>query len=255
MIKARRQVCVSVSGLIVFVLVTSGCASKKYVRNQVAPVNQRLSQFEKQTNDRLAWLNNKQKSDMSQLSDRLSANDQKLDQVAAASAEAQQTASQAQETASRMAEEANRADRMAVSDLESAFKYRMVDKSDITFAFNKATLTPEARATLDQVAEKCQTMPRAVVELAGFADRTGSKNYNLALSRQRAWAVQRYLVDHNVPIRSIHTAGFGEERPPQELAADFQRGPAGKRDRQERRVSIRVFDTGVSASPSSGSQQ
>ena len=35
-------------------LVTSGCATKKFVRSQVSPVNQRVSQLERQTNEQIA---------------------------------------------------------------------------------------------------------------------------------------------------------------------------------------------------------
>ena len=91
-------------------------------------------------------------------------------------------------------------------------------------------------------------MPRAVIELAGFTDRIGSKNYNYALSRRRAEAVQRYLVMAKVPLRSIHIVGLGEEAPPEGLTADLSAvnpNPSkAELNRLARRVQIRVFGAG-----------
>ena len=136
---------------------------------------------------------------------------------------------------------------------------QLVDKADVMFAFNKATLTPAAKATLDEVASKCRSMPRTVVELAGFTDRVGSKTYNLDLSRRRAWTVQRYLVEHDVSLRSIHLVGFGEDAPPAGLEAEGQTASAtaGKagRDNKSRRVNIRIYGVGDSGAASRSEQE
>jgi outer membrane protein OmpA-like peptidoglycan-associated protein len=91
-----------------------------------------------------------------------------------------------------------------------------------------------------------------VVELAGFTDQTGSENYNLDLSRRRAWAVQRYLVEHKVPLYSIHMVGLGEEVPPSGFQSDLQASSGkiarGERNALARRVSIRVFGANEMAS-------
>jgi outer membrane protein OmpA-like peptidoglycan-associated protein len=123
-----------------------------------------------------------------------------------------------------------------------------VEKGDVTFAVNRTTLTPAAKAVLDMIAMKVQSLPRAVVEVVGFADRSGSSNYNLALSRQRAEAVERYLVMQKVPLRSIHIVGLGGEAPPAGLVADEMAVDPGagapQFQRLARRVHIRVFGAG-----------
>jgi outer membrane protein OmpA-like peptidoglycan-associated protein len=259
MIKARQGLTCTIAILSVFVLSTSGCATKKYVNQQISPVNQRLGQFEKQTDDRIAWLTSKQQGDMAQVNQRMAATDQKLSQVAQVATAAQAAAAQANEAnaASRSAEEMEIVN-AANSAVASALNYQLVDKADVTFGFNKANLTPSAKRTLDDVIIKVQAAPRAVVELAGFTDPIGSSDYNLGLSRRRAWVVQRYLVEHNVPVRSIHIVGMGKEPPPTDLApvssASAER--VGRRDdyRRERRVNIRVFRAGEVPS-TSGTEQ
>lgn len=247
---------------IALALATSGCATKKYVASQVTPVNHRVSALEKSTNEKVAYLNNKIDTGLSQVNERVSTTDQKLDQVAAAAQQAQGTASRAMEET-----EANSgkiaANSTAIETLgngvANALNYQLVEKADVTFAFNKAILTPEAKLALDQVALKVAGLPRSVVELAGFTDTVGSKNYNLALSRRRAEAVQRYLVMQKVPLRSIHIIGLGEEAPPEGLAADLSAvnpNPSkAELRRLERRVRINVFGAGDITSGTASRQQ
>ncbi len=238
MISVRKRTICWAGMSIGCLLATSACASKKYVNMQMAAVNQKTNQYQKQTNGRIAWLTNKEQSDVSQLNNRIATTDQNLSQVSAA-------LQSAQATASRAIEEPEPAKSESVTATPA--NYQLVDKADVLFGFNKATLTPAARTKLDEVAAKFQSMPRGVVELAGFTDRSGSANYNLELSRRRAWAVQRYLVEHDVPMRSIHMVGMGEEAPPDGLKAESsqsERARGADRNQFERRVDIRIYGTG-----------
>ena len=81
----------------ILMLATSGCATKKYVSQQVNPVKTKVAQLQKQTDDRIAYLNNQQKSDMSQVNERLATTDQKISEVSQAAHDAQGTASRAME--------------------------------------------------------------------------------------------------------------------------------------------------------------
>src|SRR5262245_1376743 len=78
-------------------LAASGCASKKYVSQQIHPVNQRVDQLQKQTQDQITYLNNKQQRDISQVNERIATTDQKVTQLAGAVQQAQGTASRAME--------------------------------------------------------------------------------------------------------------------------------------------------------------
>ena len=91
------------------------------------------------------------------------------------------------------------------------------------------------------IAQKAAAMPRAEVELQGFTDKIGSKNYNLALSRRRADGVARYLARQNVPLRGIHVIGLGEENPPASLEAVDPNTSRQEARRLARRVYIRVY--------------
>jgi len=230
------------------VLAATGCATKKYARAQVAPVQQEVARDEKETNAKIATVWAKQNKDMSEVNERISTTDLKLSQGAAALQQAQESVS----TAMQQVTQQNEANATAITNLSSgvagALNYKLVEDADVTFGFNQSTLSPGAKTALDEVASKVQAQPRALVELAGFTDPVGSKDYNLALSRKRAEAVERYLVAQNVPLRSINLIGLGEEAPPPGLEAELKTATPNpskaELNRLARRVRIRVFGAG-----------
>ena len=85
----------------------------------------------------------------------------------------------------------------------------------VQFAFDSAEILPRARAQLDAMAEGIKLLPPATrVVIEGHTDATGTPQYNLQLSRQRAEAVKRYLVtQHGLDETQLSTVGFGPARP------------------------------------------
>jgi len=87
----------------------------------------------------------------------------------------------------------------------------------VTFATNKADLTPESKEILDRMAERFHGLmvPGAVVkvEVAGHTDNVGSRAYNTRLSQARAESVKAYLVSKGVPADILTAKGYGEDRP------------------------------------------
>jgi OOP family OmpA-OmpF porin len=83
------------------------------------------------------------------------------------------------------------------------------------FEFNKAVLTPDARAKLDaEVVGKLRDLKdiRYII-VNGHADRLGSAQYNQRLSEKRAEAVRAYLVSKGVDAAKVETLGFGKTLP------------------------------------------
>jgi len=83
------------------------------------------------------------------------------------------------------------------------------------FEFNKAVLTPEARAKLDQeiVARAKGFASVTLVHVDGHADRLGSAQYNQQLSEKRAEAVRAYLVSRGFDGSKMETLGSGKTNP------------------------------------------
>ncbi|MBD3162521.1 MAG: OmpA family protein [Candidatus Eisenbacteria bacterium] len=101
------------------------------------------------------------------------------------------------------------------SFMEGRTGYEQVAQYEVHFGFDRARLNDEAKATLDRVAREASENPQWVVELYGFADPRGSADYNTALAQRRVDTVERYLVDRKMgPLQRIRTISFGEEIPP-----------------------------------------
>lgn len=83
----------------------------------------------------------------------------------------------------------------------------------VLFASNQATLLPEARARLDQVAEILLTTRERNLAVEGHTDSQGADGFNMDLSQRRADAVRSYLVQRGYGADLVKAHGLGEGRP------------------------------------------
>ena len=98
-----------------------------------------------------------------------------------------------------------------ISELDD---FEVVKTVTVYFAVNKADLSAEAKASLDDLAAKAPGAKNYTVEIKGFTDSTGDADKNLELSRKRADAVVQYLaVKHDIPLRRMTTPmGYGSAK-------------------------------------------
>jgi len=103
-----------------------------------------------------------------------------------------------------------------------AGEFAAIDPSDpvlsavfknIHFNFDQFSLTPQACAILDNIAEWMKNNPRKVLMIEGHCDDRGTNEYNLALGDRRANSAKTYLVQLGVDSARIYTISYGEERP------------------------------------------
>jgi len=83
----------------------------------------------------------------------------------------------------------------------------------VNFDFDKATLQPQGKPILEEAAKILKENPSINVEVRGFTDSIGSKDYNLRLSDRRAATVKNFLVSQGVPASRLTTKGFGMADP------------------------------------------
>lgn len=239
------------SGLLMLVaLSTPGCATKKFVQEQTNPIQKRVEEIDKKHSEALASLDSKEQKDISRVEERAMTAENKANDAARAAQQADSKAGQAGDAA-RAAAAAAQANQAKIGDLTTAFQnldnFKMISSDGVLFKFNKAELTPEAKAKLDQLIQQTTGVSRFILEVEGFTDKSGSREYNLALSRRRADSVVRYLVDHNIPLRRIHMIGLG----PDQAVAEEQTAATRK---EQRRVVVKVWaaeSTPLSASSAS----
>jgi outer membrane protein OmpA-like peptidoglycan-associated protein len=94
----------------------------------------------------------------------------------------------------------------------------------IYFDTDKATLKPESRPTLEQIAKLLTTQPQLNVFIVGHTDNQGAYDYNVDLSRRRAEAVAAELArSYRIAPARLRTAGVGFLAPVGSNASDSGR--------------------------------
>lgn len=85
----------------------------------------------------------------------------------------------------------------------------------LTFEFDSAELTDEAKRNLDVISQALQDreLGSATFLIEGHTDATGNDRYNLTLSKNRANSVKSYLRSRNVAGNRLRAKGYGEKRP------------------------------------------
>jgi len=81
------------------------------------------------------------------------------------------------------------------------------------FDFDRATIRPDGRAALDDVAASAGSITLEAIAVTGHADRIGSAAYNQALSLRRADAVKAYLASKGFDAARIQAEGKGKSQP------------------------------------------
>ena len=104
----------------------------------------------------------------------------------------------------------------------------------VFFDTGSAALSAESSATIAQAANAFKAGGRAVA-VAGHTDTTGSADFNLRLSQQRAAAVSDALLRNGVPTDAIAALGYGEENLPVPTAQNVA-------ERRNRSVDITISD-------------
>jgi len=234
----RRYLKTTVGALLfVLVLAASGCATKKYVSTQVDPVNTRVSTLDTRTQEQAQELD-ELGTKISRVDERAmtadqkaEAADQKAEKARAEAAEAEAIGSGARTLAQNAINDAGALGKR----IDGLHTYGLASEETILFDFESSQLNDEAKQKLDDLASKIPGQGPYAVEVKGFTDKTGSREYNLALSEKRAASVVRYLTTkHRVPLHRVHRVGLGNENP-----AEVNDTRDGRR--MNRRVEVRVY--------------
>jgi outer membrane protein OmpA-like peptidoglycan-associated protein len=171
----------------------AGCATKGFVRNEVAALRQSMVE--------------------------------RTDGLAEELAEVRNSADQAFERAQVAYGSAVEARDLALGNLG----FREVSRHSVQFAFDSDEIDASAQAALDEVVALIQERADLIVDIYGFTDPTGPAAYNLQLGQRRADAVQRYLVEQTAgPMNRYAAISFGEARSSR-AAKDLIDSGAGQR--------------------------
>ena len=228
-------------------LVSQGClATQKHVQEQIAPVQAQVNQVQKQGADNKQAIGDLDRQ-VASVDEKAVEAGKRAQPAAEAAQRASDAAAHANDTANQAGQKADVAKStadtvgakldLAIGNLDS---YHLQNTQKVYFGSGKSTLTKDEEAKLDQTIQSLASAKYYVIEVEGFTDRIGAKDYNLALSQRRADAVLRYLTLHDVPLRKIHVAGVGSEDPKSVNKTRADR-------KENRRVDVRVYTLDLTA--------
>lgn len=238
----------TMAGVVALSLLSTACATKKYVAKTIEPVQQRVSATETKNAEQDKAIASQGTEiqeldrDLSRTKEKVSDADTKATQAGEAAKAADQKADGAQQAANGAQQAASNTKMFAEQGfdrlgraIDSMNKYNLAKQATVLFGVNQWTLNNDGRQQLSDLAKQMSGMDRYVVEVQGFTDKTGPASYNDMLSQRRAEAVARYLtIEFKVPVRNMTMLGEGYAEP---VANDGTR--EGRK--QNRRVEVRLW--------------
>jgi peptidoglycan-associated lipoprotein len=176
--KISKKVAI-LSTTVIAAMLVSGCATKKFVREQVASAQQQ-----------------QQGVDTNQ-DGRITAADGRI--------------TKADATANEALRRADAAGKLA----EGKFNYTVVlSDASVKFPVAKSALSDDAKAKLAQLATQLKSDNKNVyLEIQGFTDAKGSEESNFRLGEARAKAAFRFLHEQGIAANRMATISYGEEHP------------------------------------------
>lgn len=206
--------------LVVALVGSSGCVTKKLFRSNVEETDARVSATESgiEANER-------------RIGDLKGETDAKIAELDSKTQKATELGSSAMTQAEKAAAAAERAEKGRL-----IWKVTLSDDR-VKFSFGEAGMPDEAKAALDELIEKIIAYDKAVfVEIEGHTDSTGSEDYNEELGYKRALTVRDYMSKNGgIPLHAMNVISYGESQP---LADNST--PEGRS--QNRRVVIKVLE-------------
>jgi outer membrane protein OmpA-like peptidoglycan-associated protein len=203
---------------------SSACATKKFVKTRVGEVNDKVETLSKSVEDNQERTRKNEQA-IADTNQRVGQVDQKAEAANKSAADARGAA----DSAAARAEAVDKASKRLVYEVT-------LSEDQGGFKFGKALLPDEATARLDEIVTQLKANPNgAYIEVAGYTDSRGSKDFNQRLGLERAEAVRRYIYEkYQVPLHKINVISYGAEDP---VAPNKTREGRAK----NRRVVIRVL--------------
>lgn len=220
---------VLIAPVVAVAVALSGCATKKYVNDSVAQVNDKVTSLSKsleETQERTR----QNEARIQQVDEKYGKQVAAVDEKAAAAGKAAATAQSTADRAILRAEEVDKAVRKLIYEVT-------ISEASGNFAFGQTELPDAAKAQIDQLVERLKADPTkgTYIEIEGHTDNVGDKAVNERIGLMRAESVKRYLYEkHGVPLHKMSVISYGEDRP---AAPNTTR----KGRAQNRRVVIRVL--------------
>lgn len=83
----------------------------------------------------------------------------------------------------------------------------------VYFSSDSYDLTMEDKSELDKVVKRLEMNGKEKVRIYGYADATGSSEYNMELSKERAKSAAKYLTKKGIMENRITLVAYGDKNP------------------------------------------
>jgi outer membrane protein OmpA-like peptidoglycan-associated protein len=175
-------------------------ASKKWVRRQTDPINDRLSELDD--------VNARNARDIRDVDERSQAGIQKAQSSADAANQTANSANEQATNANNTAQQASGHVDQVNQTVNGLDQYKQVTDLEIRFHAGSPALTADARAKLDDLAANLSGREGYIVEMEAHSPLAGSAG--IQNSQRFAESVERYLVtEHQIPVYRMHFVALG----------------------------------------------
>ncbi len=95
--------------------------------------------------------------------------------------------------------------------------------SGLLFKINSSLLSDSAKISLEKVAAVFARYPETNILIEGHTDNTGSVEFNMELSKKRAYSVSEYLASKGVSANRFEIKWYGETQPKYPNDSEYNR--------------------------------
>ncbi len=222
------------------IALSAGCATKTYVKQQTAPVINKIDELDVQTAQTTHGIRD--------LDKRAQEGIQGADAKAGAADQKALAAGQQADQAQQLATNANNGVNDLTNRVVNLDNYHPVTEAAVLFGFDKAVLTAKDKQQLDEIGQQIPNVKSYIVQIEGRTDSVGNAEYNYGLSQRRADVVIQYLVSkYSVPAYKVYVIGLGKDAPV--AANNTSKGRA-----ENRSVAVRLMTNNVDGQNAAATQ-
>jgi outer membrane protein OmpA-like peptidoglycan-associated protein len=202
-------------------ILTAGCvATRDWVRETVTQketvigqrVDQQFEQRDAKIGERIGGVEGRVSSEAQRIDgvgQRLDGVGQKLGTIETSVGEASAAAASARELGVSSQAKADGVDRRLTRLWTNRHSPKVVDTVELYFGFDRWDLDDGAQTALVALVKELLANPSLTVELVGYTDTKGARQYNYQLSQRRVEAARRFLAEKGIGLSRIQAVGLG----------------------------------------------
>jgi outer membrane protein OmpA-like peptidoglycan-associated protein len=217
-------------------IVATGCATKGWVREEMSKQEAQVGQRIGQVDERIGSETQRVDTRVDTVEGRVSQEAQKTDGMGVRVGTLESSVTSTSEAARGARERADAAmakaegvDGRLTKLWNNRYNTKVVETVNVQFGFDRSELDDGAQTTLVGLVKEMQANPGLTVELVGYTDMKGARDYNYTLSQRRVDSVRRFLVEKGVQMGRIQAVGLGAISDP------------GTPEAQKRRVAAKLM--------------